>query len=93
MDSDEIINYQVALAKKIIYKLGKNSLPLEFQLSIYDQCNRDRRMNEINKNKNNTNRLATTKQKQLMDSLGIEYQKDVDVRTASKLISDVLNKE
>jgi hypothetical protein len=90
MDTDEIINFQVALAKKIIHKMGTENLPLEFHLSIYDQCNRDRRTLEINKNKNNNHRLATAKQKQLMDNLGVEYKEDMDIKTASRLIQDAL---
>lgn len=94
-DSDEILNFQVALAKKVINKTGDSSMPIEFQLSIYDQINRDIRMTKINKNGkiNNGSNKATSKQKKLMDDLGIDYKEDIDVKTASKLIGEALNKE
>ena len=94
VDTDEILSFQVALAKKVINKTGDSSYPIEFQLSIYDQINRDIRMNKINNNKNNNNnKKATSKQIKLMDDLGIDYKQDVDVKTASKLIGETLNKE
>ena len=93
MENDTIINYQIALAKRIIHKTGNGNFPIEFQLSIYDQINRDIRMNTINNNKNGNNtRPATAKQKQLMDSLGIEYKENIDIRKASELIKDTIKK-
>lgn len=47
-------------------------------------------MNKINSNGNNS-RKATSKQKKLMDDLNIEYSDDIDVKTASKRISEVLH--
>jgi putative lipase involved disintegration of autophagic bodies len=90
-DADEIVKYQIALAKQVISLTADDSLPLEFQLSIYDQINHDMRMNKINNNNSNT-RFATSKQKKLLDDLDIEYKQDIDVKTASRLIGEALRK-
>ena len=58
VDSDEIINFQIALAKKIIQKTGNGELPVQFQLAIYEQCNKDLRMKS--KLNNNTEIRAAT---------------------------------
>ena len=90
VETDEILKFQIALAKKIIHETGDSSFPIEFQLSIYDQINRDLRMNKINNN--NNNRTATSKQKKLMDDLDIDYKEDIDVKTASRLIGEAIKK-
>ena len=91
IDIDGVIHFQMELASKVIHQTGNGEFPIEFQLSIYDQCNRDIRMCKINSNGNN-HQPATSKQKKLMDDLGIDYEKDVDIKTASRLIGETLNK-
>lgn len=49
-------------------------------------------MDKINNNGSSL-KNATSKQKKLMDDLHIEYTDDIDVKTASKKISEALNKE
>ena len=93
MNTDEILTFQIALAKKVVHKTGNSFFPVEFQLSIYEQCNKDIRMNKINNNNGSSLKNATSKQKKLMDDLHIKYTDDIDVKTASKKISEALNKE
>lgn len=88
MDTDESLKFQIALSKRVIHETGNGEFPIEMQLAIYDQINRDLRTEKINNN--NNIKLASQKQRDLMQRLKIEFSEDTTLKQASKLISDKL---
>lgn len=60
--------------------------------SIVSEIAKDKRVQEMQKNRNGNGSPATQKQKQFMEKLGIDYPENVTKREASKLIDEELAK-
>lgn len=89
MCSDEIVNFQIALAKKVVNLT--QGIDKDFQLQIYAEINKDLRTDKIGKQRNGNNNgdvKPTEPQLKYALSLGIEKPEQYSKAELSKKIEE-----
>jgi len=96
-NTEETVNQQIALIKLITSKTGDGKMCKEYQIELYKMVNKwlisDRIQAERNNKGNNNNtetRPASQKQLDLLKTLGVTHEPDIDMKTASAKIKSEL---